>query len=185
MLILATSFVQTWGIPGLIGVVLGAAIGGPVSYHYGKKLLDDQEERRRKTRREEVQIEAADRVEVALNRIRSEALGAEPPWGTLHNQWQDEVMLPALRIDNEEAQLRTQAVAYMIGLAMRFPDNGLAWGVMRAIDSATEGLRAFLRQEPLPPRTFLVQDELHAMIWKGPGRAPNFEGYLDWVEANA
>lgn len=185
MSVIATSFVQTWGIPGLIGVVLGAAIGGPVSYHYGKKLLDDQEERRRKTRREEVQIEAADRVEVALNRIRSEALAPEPPWGTLHNQWQDEVMLPALRIESDEVRQRTQAVAYMIFTAMRFPDNGLEWGVTRAIDSATEGLRALLRDEPIPPRTFMTQDELHAMFWKGPRPAPNFEAYFDWVEANA
>jgi hypothetical protein len=171
------------GVPGVLGTLLGSSL----TYVFGRRLLNDQAERDQKLLASQVERGAADRVETALHVLFAAAQDTstdDPPhWSGVHNQWQDTVLRPAARIRQPEIQDRIEAVGQAIFTAVQFPDQGLAYGVLHSIESATAGLRAFLAFEPLPPAFFPTREVLRQMLWGAPG-GPHLDAYRDWLAAH-
>lgn len=180
----AVDVVSKLGLPGLLGVALGARL----SYFFGRRLLDDEVARSQKARAIQVERDAADRVEVALNRlhaeIRSSPFREVPNWGLFHNRWQDEVLVPAARIREPEIGLRIRPIGNALFYAMQQPEENLMYGVLHAIENAAAGLRALLHNEPMPPSFFPTQSELHRIMWENHGGRPNVDRYRDWLAAH-
>lgn len=169
------------GVPGLVGVALGSLL----SYLFGKRLLDDQATRTREMLAVQTERDAADQVEVALNGLhiaaRDVPVGESPKWGLLHNRWQDEVLMPAARIHDRDLQVRITAVGQAIFYASMWPEEQLVFGVLHAIENATNGLRAFLANKPQPPSFFPDSKELFRIIWGVGGGRPNLDAYREWL----
>jgi hypothetical protein len=169
------------GVPGLVG----AALGSVLTYLFGRRLLDEQAARDLSIFAAQVERDAADQVERALNRVHITARDVpadnRSSWGRLHNQWQDEALMPAARIRNPEIQERITAVGQAIFYAFQYPDEGLAYGVLHSIENATAGLRAFLANESLPPSFFPTSKGLHDLMWHEGGGRPNLDAYRDWL----
>lgn len=175
------STLGTLGGPVLVGTVLGAFL----SYYFGRRLLDDQSDRQAKFLARQRSIDAALRTDEALQRLSTSvatlARGETPQWGTIHNQWQDEVMGPAAHLRNDDLRSRVSSVGFAIFQAWQHKGESLGFVVNLAIADAQAGLQAVVAEEPIPPARFPDNQETMSLLWSGGRSAPDVEAWRQRV----
>jgi hypothetical protein len=134
----------------------------------------------------QMEREQAIKADDALRALEVDAAGSDD-WslrlGAVHNRWQDDVAMPAMRLRDREIRRRVQLVGDVVFLAMQPRDEHVSYAFLAAVEDARAALTAFLQNEPLPPAHFPEKDALRELcpITRG-GRS--FEPLNEWLAAN-
>ncbi len=104
--------------------------------------------------------------------------------GVLHNRWQDDVAMPAMRLRDTETRRRVQMVGYTLFLAMQAAKGEhTIFAFLAAVEDARAALNALLQNNSLPSRSFPTRDQLTDLCPLGPGGL-RFEPLNEWLDAN-
>jgi hypothetical protein len=130
--------------------------------------------------------EAAMAVDDALRALEADVHA--PDWssrlGAVHNSWQDEAAVPAMRLRDVESRRRVQLVGRVVFLAMQAASGEhTSYAFLAAIEDARSALDAFLKNEPPSRSGFPDRERLDELCpIRGGGRT--FEPLNEWLAKN-
>lgn len=168
------------GVPGLVGVVVGAVL----SLLVGLRLLDRQVDRQKELLAEQRGIDAAGATDAALHRLvnaLSENSGPQPDWAIVDRQFKTDVEGAAYLLQDEDLATRVDSVGIAIWVAAQHPDEALWFTVNESVRDARAGLRAAVAGKPLPARNYPTRQETMALLWEGQDGTPNVLAYKERV----
>jgi hypothetical protein len=125
-------------------------------------------------------------VETALRALEVDA--QEGSWdsslGSLHNRWQDEAAIPAMRLREMEVRRRVQMVGQVIFLATQARENEhTIFAFLAAVEDARAALDAFLKHETPRPSGFPARELLGELCPLRPG-GRTFDPLNNWLAEN-
>jgi hypothetical protein len=127
--------------------------------------------------------ESAIAVDSALRALEVDAQSDD--WssrlGAVHNRWQDEAAIPAMRLREVETRRRVQIVGDVLFLAMQAAkDEHTSYAFLAAIEDARAALDAFLKNEQVAPSGFPSRNQLRELCpIRAEGRS--FEPLNAWL----
>jgi hypothetical protein len=128
--------------------------------------------------------ESAVAVDNALRALEVEVHDSEWPsrLGAVHNRWQDDAAIPAMRLRDAETRRRVQIVGDLVFMAMHAAKGEhTSYAFLAAIEDARAALNALLRGEPIPASGFPDRDQLRELCPIGAG-GRSFEPLNLWLE---
>jgi hypothetical protein len=131
--------------------------------------------------RERDAADAADRALRALQVGINDGSIEGPNLPDVHNNWQDSINEPVLRIRDEEIQRRASVLGWTIYFAMQ-SRSGTHWSyaVLRATEDVRAALAAFLNREPVPASRFPDEVHLRSLV-RASGAAATFDQLNEWL----